>query len=142
MPRDIDPSEGLPPASVALSAVASAASPLTTEIHESSTPLRLPLGTSLKPSGVTVRVYFSPFKSSSRLNSFCSLVVMCRRPRVIPENSSPASYGRCLFLRRRRRRARVVRVEEARRSVSARELGGGRPAGLRTIRVLSVKAGD
>src|ERR1700674_3563994 len=71
---------GRVPATEAFSAVASAASPPMMEDQVSSTPLRLPLGTSLKPSGEMASVYLSPLMSSSRLNAELSLVVMAGAP--------------------------------------------------------------
>ena len=60
----------------ALSATASAWSPLSISFHSSSRPFRLPLGTSFTPLGLIVTVYGIPSTSISRRSSWSSLVVM------------------------------------------------------------------
>jgi len=60
----------------ALSAVASAASPLTRSVQVNWNPFRFPFATSVIPSGVNVSVYGAPAISTSRFNGPSSLVVI------------------------------------------------------------------
>lgn len=62
----------------ALSATASAASPLIRSCHASSCPFRLPLRVNLKPTGEIVMMYALPLILISRLRAFSSFVVTAR----------------------------------------------------------------
>src|SRR6188472_209732 len=55
---------------------ATAGWPFRRSFHVSSWPLRLPFGTSFRPSGAMVSVYSSSFTASSRRRGFSSLVAM------------------------------------------------------------------